>query len=128
MHSAARRTIDPLRWSKSFQRSINTAIPIVTTVRIPLTFEPQVQAMNVPVAKSQPHHSGVNSLQNHQRKSQEGRSQHSPITQLLEPDICINSQRHEEDQSRVQQNKTRLRNVCIVYSRKNQRLSNSKDR
>jgi hypothetical protein len=35
---------------------------MVTTVKMPFTFEPQVQAMKKPVAINQLHHSTVNSL------------------------------------------------------------------
>jgi hypothetical protein len=52
----------PFLTSRISQRSIRTAIPIVITVKIPFTFEPQVNAMKVPVAISQPHHSVENSL------------------------------------------------------------------
>jgi hypothetical protein len=52
----------PFLISRRSQRSIKTAMPIVRTVRTPLTFEPQVQAMKTPVAISHVHHSGENSL------------------------------------------------------------------
>ena len=47
---------------KRSQRSTTTAIPIDTTVRIPLTLEDQVQAMKNPVASIQAHQLNVNSL------------------------------------------------------------------
>ena len=57
------RTIEwPFLISRISHRSINTARPMVTTVKIPLTLEAHVHAMNVPVASNQPHHSGENSL------------------------------------------------------------------
>jgi hypothetical protein len=52
----------PFRISRMSQRSIKTAIPMVITVRIPLTFDPHVHAMKAPVMTSQVHHSGENSL------------------------------------------------------------------
>lgn len=48
--------------SRRPHKSIKTAIPIVATVRTPLTFEPHVNAMNVPVARSHSHHWVENSL------------------------------------------------------------------
>lgn len=53
----------PFLMSRISQRSIKTAIPIVITVKIPLTFDPQVHAMNAPVAISHVHHSVENSLE-----------------------------------------------------------------
>lgn len=48
--------------SRRSHKSIKTAIPIVTTVKMPLTLEPHVHAMKVPVAMSHVHHSVENSL------------------------------------------------------------------
>jgi hypothetical protein len=56
-------------WSRISHKSIKTASPMATTVKIPLTLEPQVQAMKTPVRTNQVHHSGVNSL-NHINKQQ----------------------------------------------------------
>lgn len=55
----------PFFMSRISHRSIKTAIPMVNTVRIPLTFDPQVQAINAPVAMSHVHHSAENSLENY---------------------------------------------------------------
>jgi len=56
-------------WSRIPHKSIRTASPMATTVKIPLTLEPQVQAMKTPVRINQVHHSGLNSL-NHTNKQQ----------------------------------------------------------
>ena len=55
-------TLSDFLQSKRSQRSTITAIPMATTVRIPLTLEDQVQAMKDPVASIQAHQSNVNSL------------------------------------------------------------------
>ena len=58
-------TLSDFLQSKRSQRSTTTAIPMATTVRIPLTLEDQVQAMKNPVASIQAHQSNVNSLLDH---------------------------------------------------------------
>jgi len=64
-----------------------TAIPIVKTVRMPLTFEPHVQAIKTPVTISQSHHSEVNSLSFDQRETKLNSEMDVPITQFAETDI-----------------------------------------
>ena len=66
-------TLSDFLQSKRSQRSTMTAMPIATTVRIPLTLEDQVQAMNTPVASIQAHQSNVNSLSNFLSVSHRGR-------------------------------------------------------
>ena len=54
--------------SKRSHKSTRTAIPIATTVSTPFTLEPQAQAIKIPVAINQPHHSGVNGLQSGEQR------------------------------------------------------------
>jgi hypothetical protein len=93
-----------------------TAIPMATTVRIPLTLEDQVQAMKNPVASIQAHQSNVNSLRTVLVSlSQKAPFMHSLITIFAELDVGIDRQGHEEDQSRVEQDQPRLGNVSIIW-------------
>jgi hypothetical protein len=81
-------------------------MPIVNTVRIPFTLEPHVNAMTVPVATSQNHHSGVNSLRKDEVRSNDLDITDSPVSKFTESDVRINRERHEEDQCRVEKNQT----------------------
>jgi hypothetical protein len=109
-------TLSDFLQSKRSQRSTTTAIPMATTVRIPLTLEDQVQAMKNPVASIQAHQSNVNSLSDRLSVSITKRSfVYSLVTIFAELDIRIDRQRHEEDQNRVKQDQSRLRNVGIVW-------------
>jgi hypothetical protein len=61
---SATRTIEcPFLMSRRSQRSMRTATPMVATVRMPLTLDAHVHAINTPVATSQPHQPGENSLE-----------------------------------------------------------------
>lgn len=85
-----------------------TAMPTQKTVKIPLTFEAHVHAMKKPVARSHVHHSNVNSLlrpvSSLADKSTFQNDAH--ITVLAEADVRVDGQGHEEDQSRVQEDKS----------------------
>jgi hypothetical protein len=61
-----------------------TAIPIATTVRIPLTLEDQVQAMKKPVASIQAHQSKVNSLPT----AKYSQAMKQAVCELTGNDIC----------------------------------------
>lgn len=71
---------------------MRTAIPMQATVRIPLTLEPQVQAMNTPVRDNQTHHSVENSLLLCKNFFKQIKDYNIPIPQLAEADIGVYSQ------------------------------------
>jgi hypothetical protein len=76
---------------------------MVNTVRIPLTLEPHVHAINIPVRISQVHHSTENSL----IFAQQGfmtNTFHLRVTKLPETDISVDSERHEENQGGIEEN------------------------
>lgn len=74
---------------------------------MPLTLEPQVQAMKNPVAMSQLHHSTENSL---------WQDEHIyvcdtvdlPVTQFTETYIRVNGEGHEEYENGIEKNESRL--------------------
>jgi hypothetical protein len=40
-----------------------------------------------------------------------------PVAKLAETDVRVNRCRHEEDEDRVEENETRLRDVCVICKR-----------
>ena len=91
------------RMSKRSHKSTRTAIPIATTVSTPFTLEPQAHAINIPVAINQPHHSGVNDLQDGEQRFWKVKSLlHIQISQLTEANVGIHGERKEKDKSGVQ--------------------------
>ena len=85
------------------QRSIKTAMPIEKTVSMPLTLEPHVHAMNVPVAISHVHHSMENSLADNQQVFMREMF-YSRVTQLPETNITVDSKCHKENQRGIEKN------------------------
>lgn len=81
-------------------------MPIANTVRMPLTLEPHVHAIQAPVTTSQHHHSGVNSLPEFQYASGELKVVDLPVSQFAKSDVGIHRQRHEEDECCIKKNET----------------------
>ena len=80
-------------------------MPIAITESTPFTLEPQAHAMKTPVAINQPHHSGVNVLQDGKHWPWEScKSLNVQIPQLTETNVGIHSEREAKDEGGVQQN------------------------
>lgn len=80
-------------------------MPMAITESTPFTLEPQAHAMKTPVAINQPHHSGVNALQDSKHWLWEScKSWNVQIPQLTEANVRIHSEREEKDEGGVQQN------------------------
>lgn len=100
--------------SRISQRSTNTATPIAKTVSTPFTLDPHVQAMNTPVAISQPHHSIENSLSFLSARAVTINYGVLPVTKFSESNVGIGSERHEEDQDGIKQYQPGLRDMRVV--------------
>ena len=101
--------------SKISHRSMMTAIPMATTVRIPFTLDAHVRAINVPQARIQSHQSKEKSLRRVDISGRESHGRESiPVSEFLPPDVRIHCQGHEENQSSVEKDKTILGYMSIV--------------
>ena len=108
----------PFLTSRMSQRSTRTAVPIVRKVKSPTILQPSEHARNTPVRQSHVHHSVENSLQiikcQNTRRGLK-RRKHVLVTQFPETNIRVKRKRDEENQLSVQEDKTVLCDVCIIY-------------
>jgi hypothetical protein len=78
-------------------------MPIATTVSMPFTLEPQAHAIQTPVPINQPHHSGVNGLQEVSKGPEWWKGiLNIHISQLTEANVGIHGKREEKDEGSVQ--------------------------
>ena len=93
---------------------MRTAIPTLTTHRMPFTLDPHAQAIMTPVDINQNHHICVNSLQVCQHRKYLERICDAQVAVLHELDVAVHGGCDEEDEGRVKKDETALRDVRVV--------------
>jgi hypothetical protein len=98
--------------------STKTAVPMVKNVKRPTILQPKVQAKKKPVAHIQAHHSRENSLTIiYQRVSRKPDELCLQIADFSEANVSVKSQSHEENEGGVEEDKSCLGNVSIIFEK-----------